>query len=362
MAPHFEYWTGPLLGLALGLLAAGALTAGLRRWARMTDEARRRAEALLGSLPTAVVAFDPTGRVLASNAAAEELWGASLPRGLNWRSFLLRHPWLDEHGIPLDPGDTPLSRILERGGREVRTGAIFRSGAVPAPIVTQAVPLHGPGRRPLGVVCTFEPAPELQTAGRVPGPSDVRAFLLERMCDALPQPLLLLDESGRVNGINEAARLLLGLRSQTDALGPATKLIRLLQPRTADGRGGQPLTASDWLPLRALAGDPPGEQSLVLERPDGGTVHITSRVALFGGPGGRSRYALWLPTAELEEAEAGSPSSPPETGAASLPTGEPSPIEESRSLMLKGLDSQSAAPRDRARSASVQRADMSTRR
>ena len=306
-------WPAFVLGPVFGLLFAWTLTAALRRWAGHIDTARRRAEALLGHLPIALVALDAQGRVAASNACAEELWGAPLPRGLSWSHLLRRHPWLDTEGVRLTPSEMPLLATLASGRFVAGTGLIARAGGPPLLVAARAVPFPGPGGQ-VGALCSFEPViaavpaadtkPAVRLEAEAPrGPRGSGApvpatLVLVEMWDALPDPVLLLTEDdqvaagARVVGINEAARRLLGLAAQADALCPAADLLARLQLRKV---GGEPLAPAEWLPIQALAGASLREESLLFSRVAGTDLPLVGRVSPFTSAATGRRYVIWLP-------------------------------------------------------------------
>ncbi|MCL5676483.1 MAG: PAS domain-containing protein [Firmicutes bacterium] len=169
-------FVGAGLGLGAALALSWVLTAGIRRWAEYTESLRQRAETLLGHLPTAMVALDTTGRVAASNAAAEELWGCRLARGMDWAFLQQGAPWLTSEGTPAAPGLDPLLQALATGGAAEGMGFIQRAGSQRVPCLVRVVPLDGRRHDLRGVVATFERLPD--PARHSPGGHVTRLFPL----------------------------------------------------------------------------------------------------------------------------------------------------------------------------------------
>jgi len=287
----------PLLGLAIAFNA----TACLRRWTRRTDGARRRAEFLLGSLPLAVVALDGNGRVAAGNAPAEGLLGRRLERGQAWPGTGVTFFSADGEGVGFDPVGSALS-----SGSPCRVAArLQRPSGESVEVLVRAEPLQGPAGAP-AVVAVLEPLAagrggDRSRAGDESGPArSPSTDLIAELFDALPDPTLVLNGSGQVTGINQAALRLFGFATADEAFRPAADYPALCRLRHA---GGLPLAGHEWLPVRLLtaAEANPGDaeayhQDVEMSAPHltSGAVALSCRAALHTLRETGERAVLWV--------------------------------------------------------------------
>lgn len=274
----------PLLGLAIAL----NVTAYLRRWARRADQARRRAEFLLGSLPLAMMALDDRGRVLASNAAARDLLGP--PR--IWSLFAL--------SADRKSRSDPVATALASGAPCRTTARLKRPAGDWLDLTVWVAPLRGRAGMP-AAVALLEPAARPGEEGRGPGEARMGfAAWAEELFDALPDPTLVVDGDGCVTGINRAALDLFGFTSAGAAFRPAADYPALLRFRHP---AGPPMAGHEWLPLRLLAsadpprgGAAPSRQTMELSAP--GTVSGTRTLSCHAVLRTRSdtgeRFVLWV--------------------------------------------------------------------
>jgi two-component system CheB/CheR fusion protein len=78
----------------------------LQEYAQRSEEEKANIRSLLESLPDAVIAVDDAGKVLFTNEAFEQLFGATQAGAVNLRNFVPR----DENSEPLPPQETPQAR------------------------------------------------------------------------------------------------------------------------------------------------------------------------------------------------------------------------------------------------------------
>lgn len=284
----------PLLGLATAL----NVTAYLRRWARRTDQARRRAELLLGSLPLAMVAVDAHGRVLAGNAAAEDLLGRPLLRGQAW-------PGAGTAFLPSAAGEVPPDPVTAAlaGGSSQRTAArLKRASGAWVDLTVWAAPVRGATGMPAAVALldlAVPPGVGGSTSAAPVAAHTAPASWVGELFDALPDPTLVISGDGCVMGINRTALDLFGFAAAGEAFRPAADYPALLHFRHP---AGPPLAGHEWLPLRLLAAAGPVRGDVEASHQDlevpvssteRSTIMLSCRAVLRTRAGTGERYVIW---------------------------------------------------------------------
>ena len=206
---------------------------------QQVDADRRQLQALVDTLPLAVVLFQPDGTIFA-NGRCEELFGMTLAPAAGSAQYADRLCFPD--GQPVAPAQLLDTRV--RLGETViaQEYLVRRPDGSGRPVLASAAPILDAGRQPIGGVGVFQDMSERMQLER-----SIRAseLLLKSVFELLPVGIWIADAEGRIVGQNPAAERIWGGAPQG---APA----RFDEFQGWFVNTGRPIAASEWALARAV--------------------------------------------------------------------------------------------------------------
>lgn len=274
-------WVGTCLDIASD---QAGIQAELQRLLELESSARAEAQAaearlraMLDVLPYGVVIADADGTLIAMNKALQALWGADAPLNIGIAKYRDYKAWWPATGQPVSADEWGMARALREGqpiiGEEMDIETFDGQRKM---IVNSAVPVYDESGAVTGGVAVNIDITEQK---RLEAELAQRLSELENVFSSITDALLVCDAQGRLMRMNTAARELLGLDSDHEAVMPP-ELARRMNLRSSDG---DPITGDDWALGQLLRGEAipsDGAVDVLLSRPDG----LDARIGFTGSP------------------------------------------------------------------------------
>ena len=269
------------------------LVAQVRAAASELEVQHGRLQAVLQQMPAGVVIAEaPSGRLVLTNARAEQIWGRRLRPGTGPEGYgdgYLFHP----DGRPYRPDETPLARSLDRGG--VVTGEeawIVRGDGTESVVRINSAPIRDREGRILAAVAVFDDITDLKQAqaerDRLLAEEQRKTVELNTTICSIADGLIIYAPTGEIVRMNGAAKRMLGLSERQRGLGVAERLL-LLRVETPEGRE---ITEEECPAQRALRGETSRGVILVMHPPDGKPLWVSVSAAPMQGPNGKRLGAV----------------------------------------------------------------------
>ena len=213
-------------GAIIGVLGLGVDITAHRRAEEALQESEGRYRTLVAALADGVVLQAADGRIIASNASAEQILGLSAEQLAGRSSLDPRWRAVREDGTPFPGVEHPAMRALATGTAQVRVPmGIHKPDGALAWLVVTAQPLVAPGEtRPHAVVVSFTDVTDQRRAAEVLTRSEARFRALTEQASDI---VVLTDEAGTVLYRSTSTTRLLGY--PTD-LPPTSNIFDMSHP------------------------------------------------------------------------------------------------------------------------------------
>ena len=173
------------------------------------SESESKIRSLIENIHTAVLVRDRDTKVTVCNPLAQELFGRSEDQIMGKTSIDQSWHFIDAHGLKIDAGDYPASRVIRTGKplRNITFGILREEGQPPTWVLANAEPVFGEQGEIDSVIVSFTDISPLKEAQEALKDSESRfRLIVENGGDAF----FLIDMKGDIRDVNRLATNSLG--------------------------------------------------------------------------------------------------------------------------------------------------------